>query len=342
LTQIPGRLPQISAFLVYNDLAYTIVITPLDLSNSSYGDAGQDAAAIWDAFLNSFTLFDPQPAAVPSANLENCTLDSEFVADLTIPDGTIVVPGQMIIKKWALRNSGTCDWGVGFEYAQTNTAETDFLADPAAINLPLAAPGAEVEVMVMITLSDSAPSGNHIAQFQMRTGDGEFFGGTPYASVQSFGNTASCPQFLPGLNSYIDGNVGACFLYGADDMVVDNPDQSSVTVTIPGDPDCNCDDPSIVLTITNLGDVGGLTLQEFADQQLAPWMSAEIPPNISDTTIAGNPAVLAEELGLPAQFGTTEAYLIVNGNGYVIHLAPAGLDEGRLWDIVIGSIQFFE
>ncbi|MEZ4516680.1 MAG: NBR1-Ig-like domain-containing protein [Chloroflexota bacterium] len=33
--------------------------------------------------------------------------DAQFVEDITVPDGTLVEPGQMIEKTWRLRNSGT-------------------------------------------------------------------------------------------------------------------------------------------------------------------------------------------------------------------------------------------
>ena len=37
----------------------------------------------------------------------------EFVADVTVPDGTIFKPGDTFVKTWKLKNSGTSTWGSG-------------------------------------------------------------------------------------------------------------------------------------------------------------------------------------------------------------------------------------
>jgi hypothetical protein len=46
---------------------------------------------------------------VPSAT-PPCTDNLTYLQDLTIPDGTTMVPGQSIDKQWQVRNSGTCNW----------------------------------------------------------------------------------------------------------------------------------------------------------------------------------------------------------------------------------------
>jgi hypothetical protein len=36
--------------------------------------------------------------------------DLTYVADLSIPDGTVVAPGQNMDKRWQVENSGSCNW----------------------------------------------------------------------------------------------------------------------------------------------------------------------------------------------------------------------------------------
>jgi hypothetical protein len=36
--------------------------------------------------------------------------NSLYVSDVTIPDGTVVAPGQAFVKTWKFQNSGTCAW----------------------------------------------------------------------------------------------------------------------------------------------------------------------------------------------------------------------------------------
>src|SRR5437763_9380963 len=45
-----------------------------------------------------------QPFATPTA----CTADSQFVADVTIPDNTPEERGKSFTKTWRIRNNGTC------------------------------------------------------------------------------------------------------------------------------------------------------------------------------------------------------------------------------------------
>jgi hypothetical protein len=39
-----------------------------------------------------------------------CTNALWFFGDLTIPDGTVVFPGQRLDKRWLVKNAGTCNW----------------------------------------------------------------------------------------------------------------------------------------------------------------------------------------------------------------------------------------
>ncbi len=45
-----------------------------------------------------------------------CDDDAFLVADLTIPDGSIVEAGSEIVKSWRLRNSGSCTWSDGYSW----------------------------------------------------------------------------------------------------------------------------------------------------------------------------------------------------------------------------------
>ena len=50
----------------------------------------------------------PPPPAPPQD--DSCTLDAAFVADVTVPDGTLFQATQAINKVWRMRNTGTCTW----------------------------------------------------------------------------------------------------------------------------------------------------------------------------------------------------------------------------------------
>ncbi len=40
--------------------------------------------------------------------------DSIFFADITIPDGTVVLPGEKFVKTWQVKNTGLCSWDQGY------------------------------------------------------------------------------------------------------------------------------------------------------------------------------------------------------------------------------------
>jgi hypothetical protein len=100
-----------------------------------------------------------------------CTLDSQFVADVTIPDGTIVDLGQSFIKTWRVRNSGTCDWDAGFELAFVSGEQMD---GPASVSLPGVAAGDEVDISV--DLAAPTAYGTHKGTWRLRADDGAPFG----------------------------------------------------------------------------------------------------------------------------------------------------------------------
>src|SRR3972149_6412987 len=55
-------------------------------------------------------LATPTPPPRPTAT-SLCQNNASFIEDLTIPDGTQVLPGEALDKRWSVSNSGSCDWG---------------------------------------------------------------------------------------------------------------------------------------------------------------------------------------------------------------------------------------
>jgi hypothetical protein len=70
------------------------------------------AAAIWVAGVATASAAPvPNRASLPGE--VTCTYRATFLADVTIPDNTVIPPGTMFIKTWRLRNDGNCAWGPG-------------------------------------------------------------------------------------------------------------------------------------------------------------------------------------------------------------------------------------
>ena len=58
------------------------------------------------------TLTTPTQAVTPTGTTTPpaCTMSAALLQDLSIPDGTILKPGQQFTKTWRVQNNGTCDW----------------------------------------------------------------------------------------------------------------------------------------------------------------------------------------------------------------------------------------
>jgi len=57
----------------------------------------------------SDSISTPRSTFIPS-----CSDELKFIDDVTIPDGTQVVPGETIDKRWLVENAGTCNWNESY------------------------------------------------------------------------------------------------------------------------------------------------------------------------------------------------------------------------------------
>jgi len=104
------------------------------------------------------TATETQPAVAEVTNAEGttvviCDKYSWDVAtlDVTIPDNTIMTPGQEFTKTWKIKNIGSCTWGEGYSLIYSYGNKMAGVAQP----LPSAiAPGEEVDVSVTFKAPD--------------------------------------------------------------------------------------------------------------------------------------------------------------------------------------------
>jgi hypothetical protein len=88
-----------------------------------------------------------------------------FVADRTIPDGTVMLPYHKFEKVWRIRNSGTVPW-VGRWLARRGTPWAHGLPkSPHRVRIPDTQPGEEVNIKV--PMQAQALAGSSQAHFKM-------------------------------------------------------------------------------------------------------------------------------------------------------------------------------
>lgn len=83
----------------------------------------------------------PEPTATPTCP------QGLFVTDITIPDGTVMTPGQSFTKKWRIRNTGQCAWN-GYNLVFDSG---DSMGGPASKPIGVVNPGQEVDLEVTLT-----------------------------------------------------------------------------------------------------------------------------------------------------------------------------------------------
>jgi hypothetical protein len=110
------------------------------------------------------------PASVSAA--QACTDRAQFIADVTVPDGTRYDPGATFKKTWRLKNTGTCTWTTSYALV-FDTGER--MGASASITFPSSiAPGQTVDVTVDMT-APTAP-GHYIGYWKFKNAADALFG----------------------------------------------------------------------------------------------------------------------------------------------------------------------
>lgn len=108
----------------------------------------------------------PPPTPTPA-----CTANLTFISDLTIPDGTIVSPGEILDKRWQVENSGTCNWDSGYSLRLVSGPE---LGAPVEQGLFPARSGARAMIRILFTAPQEA--GTYHSAWQAYDPQGKPFG----------------------------------------------------------------------------------------------------------------------------------------------------------------------
>ena len=113
----------------------------------------------------------PTNTTVPPTPKTRCNW-ADFIADISIPDGTRMLPGKTFTKTWRLKNIGTCTWTTEYSIAFDSG---DAMNTPLAIALPeIVPPGDTVDVSVNLTAP--ATPGRKTGYWKLRNPAGVPFG----------------------------------------------------------------------------------------------------------------------------------------------------------------------
>jgi transcriptional regulator with XRE-family HTH domain len=104
---------------------------------------------------------------------------SEFIADITVPDGSVFRPSERFVKTWRIKNAGTVQW-VG-RYLQRVGAPVAHSLPRSARRVPIppTMPGETVDISVPVKAQDL--EGTAIAYWKMADADGRWYFPDRYA-----------------------------------------------------------------------------------------------------------------------------------------------------------------
>lgn len=122
--------------------------------------------------------------------------NSAYVADVTLPDDTVVTPGQALTKTWKLLNNGSCAWNATYNVTFVSGNAMGGVTTPIGISV---APGQSADVTVKMTAP--ATAGDVIGYWILTNDNGEKFGTSFYIKVKVGGTTAGTATTAPTATS---------------------------------------------------------------------------------------------------------------------------------------------
>lgn len=115
----------------------------------------------------------PTATQIPTSTFVPIPCDRvDFVADVTIPDNTIISPGNSFTKTWRLKNSGSCSWTTNYKLVYSSGEQ---MGGAAATALPgNVNPGQTIDISVSMVAPTSV--GTHQGYWRMQNASGGAFG----------------------------------------------------------------------------------------------------------------------------------------------------------------------
>jgi hypothetical protein len=174
-----GPKPTVATGLVYTQIASTAMAlqtltaefmpTPTNTVQPSPTPEATVTPLITNTPVSSSPIPPPKPTSQASCD------NMEYADDVTIPDGYVAAPGEVMSKTWRVKNLGPCTWdqdySLIFAYGGENTNWDT--TKPAYLSY-VVLPGQTVEITVNLTAPTA--SGEYNAFFILQNDKGVNFG----------------------------------------------------------------------------------------------------------------------------------------------------------------------
>lgn len=115
-----------------------------------------------------------QPSLTPTAAASStpCVDKAEFVEDTTIPDDTILLPGETFVKTWQLKNTGNCTWSTSYSLVFSQGDQLGG-ASPTVLTTEVKP---EQTVKLSVELKAPGTTGTYRGDWRLSNATGQVFG----------------------------------------------------------------------------------------------------------------------------------------------------------------------
>ncbi len=163
-------------------------------------------------------------AALPTATLASqaCIDSAAFVADVTLPDNTVVTPNTPVTKTWRLKNTGTCTWNSHYLVVYlSGTAMTQQPGYWIVQQGQTVAPGQTVDISVGLT--SPVQNGNYTSYWGLKNENGQLMpiqgganGNSFYVAIRvNNGGTAAGKITAASIDIELEAGSGAVCTAGS-------------------------------------------------------------------------------------------------------------------------------
>ncbi|KAK9066457.1 hypothetical protein SSX86_013779 [Deinandra increscens subsp. villosa] len=122
-------------------------------------------------------------STLPGAKLPRSKLDSRFILDVNVLDGTIMAPFTPFTKIWRMRNNGTVIWPRG---SQLQWIGGDRLSNSQFVDVEIPVDGLPVDKELDVAVDFTAPElpGRYVSYWRMASPSGQKFGQRVWVLIQ--------------------------------------------------------------------------------------------------------------------------------------------------------------
>ncbi|GJW35018.1 protein NBR1 [Tanacetum coccineum] len=125
----------------------------------------------------------PHALRAPGSKLPRSKLDSRFIVDVNVLDGTVMAPFTPFTKIWRMRNNGSIIWPHG---SQLHWIGGDRISNTLSVDVEIPADGLPVDNELDVAVDFTAPElpGRYISYWRMTAPGGQKFGQRVWVLIQ--------------------------------------------------------------------------------------------------------------------------------------------------------------